>query len=113
MAVNDEDDPFKGIETDTIGELEHDLNVLRNYQSNLVPDVATADQLVDVDEGAMTSGGALTDAEIIGEILAENDEEDDEQDDVEVDEVDDEPELPPSVNAIEDASSAYFVKTTQ
>ena len=75
-AVNDDDDPFKDIEVenDTMAGLQHALDALH---PDLVSHDANAEELVNVDAEVETSGPALTEAEIVAEMLSEGEEQDD------------------------------------
>ena len=103
-AVNDDDDPFKDIEVenDTMANLQHDLDALRQSHPDLVPHDANAEELVNVYAEVETSGPSLTEAGIVAETLCEGKEQDD-GDEYEVVDVDDDPLLPSSTNSVENA----------
>ena len=107
-AMDDHDDPFKGIVDDgeddsDIDELEFDLNQLREARTDLAPENLDADGLIDFDKEVATNvSRQLSVDEIVNEYLLQPVEtvEDGSSDE---DEVPDKPISPPSQSKIEEA----------
>ena len=89
-AMNDEEDPFKGLEDDNVEEdpvqtLGADLSILKERFADQIDADISLDEYVDFDIEVSTSHGKLTNAEIIAEVTGtqEDNSDDEESDNVE------------------------------
>ena len=89
-AINDEDNPFEGLEDDDVEEdavqtLGADLSVLKERFANQIDADITLDEYIDFDIEVSTTYGKLTNAEIIAEVneIQEDNSDGEESDNVE------------------------------
>ena len=86
-AMNDEEDPFKGLEEDNVEEdsvqaLPADLSILKERFADQIAADISLDEYVDFDIEVSTSQGKLTNAEMIAEVTrTQQDNSDDEESD--------------------------------
>jgi len=100
-AIADSDDPFK--------DLEESLNELRQVDSSMVPDNATATTLVSLDDEVITTAPEISDNDVIEEIRdhqQQGDDEESDDDDPSIEEIIDPVVEKPSRSAIESAIDA-------
>ena len=104
-AVNDEEDPLKGLEDDDVEEdpvqtLGADLSILKERFADQIDADISLDEYVDFDIEVSTSHGKLTNAEIIAEVTGTQE---DNSDDEESDNVEGEPIIKPGTEEVQKA----------
>ena len=104
--INDEEDPFKGLEDDDVEEdplltLGADLSILKERFADQIDADISLDEYVNFDIEVSTSHGKLTNAEIIAEVTGTQE---DNSDDEESDNVEGEPIIKPGIEVVQKAS---------
>ena len=104
-AMNDEEDPFKGLEDDDVEEdpvetLGADLSILKERFADQIDADISLDEYVDFDIEVSTTHGKLTNAKIIAEVTGTQE---DNSDDKESDNVDCEPIIKPGMEGMQKA----------
>ena len=104
-TINDEDDPFKGLEDDDVEEdpvqtLGANLSILKERFADQIDADISLDEYVDFDIEVNTSHSKLTNAEIIAEVTGTQE---DNSDDEESDNVEDEPIIKPGIEEVQKA----------
>ena len=103
--MNDEEDPFKGLEDDSVeGDpvqaLGADLSILKERFADQIDTDISLDEYVDFDIEVSTSHGKLKNAEIIAEVTGTQE---DNSDDEESDNVEGEPIIKPGIEEVQKA----------
>ena len=103
--MNDEEDPFKGLEDDDAEEdpvqtLGADLSILKERFADQIDADISLDEYLDFDIEVSTSHGKLTNAEIIAEVTGTQE---DNSDDEESDNVEGEPIIKPGIEEVQKA----------
>ena len=100
-AMNDEEDPFKGLEDDDVEDpvqiLDADLSILKERFADQIDADISLDEYIDFDIEVSTSHGKLTNAEIIAEVTGTQE---DNSDDKESHNVEGEPIIKPGIEEV-------------
>ena len=104
-AMNDEEDPYKGLEDDDVEEdpaqtLGADLSILKERFPDQIDADISLDEYVDFDIEVRTSHGKLTNAKIIAEVTGTQE---DNSDNEESDNVEGEPMIKPGIEKVQKA----------
>ena len=104
-AMNDEEDPYKGLEDDDVEEdpaqtLGADLSILKERFPDQIDADISLDEYVDFDIEVRTSHGKLTNAKIIAEVTRTQE---DNSDNEESDNVEGEPMIKPGIEKVQKA----------